>query len=78
MGCGFHYDKITTLSNCIKTLAFPFQPCMNHVEKAWEEYTTTQIFLEVIVKDLCKSVAKAEKSARELKPKYYGEQHATS
>ena len=61
-GCGFHYGMLNQLGKLIYELSVSFQPCMNWVDKNWEEYHVYQV-RKIVASGLFKDIRKAEKSA---------------
>ena len=61
-GCGFHYSLEQELATLIARLAIIEEPCMNWIEKNWEE-SHCRIVYEVRFAHLCEQVVMAEQSA---------------
>ena len=59
---GFHYGMLNQLGKLIYELSVSFQPCMNWVDKNWEEYQVYQV-RKIVASGLFKDIRKAEKSA---------------
>jgi hypothetical protein len=59
VGCGFHYHLEQQFARLVDSLALPWQPCANHLDKIKDDSVET-ILTKVLYESLLESIVRAE------------------
>lgn len=66
IGCGFHYSMELSFANLVKGMAYPWQPCANHLDKIQDQIASNQMNV-VLFSSLKEQVREAEGQPKRIK-----------